>query len=84
MHLVVVAQVPVLDVLGVKQMLISLEKKTNKNQELRMKYADDPSKYVLPPRYRFNAFRRRDDALRWLLPDIPAGSLNRRLTWTRS
>ena len=36
--------VPVLDVLGVKQMLLSLEKKTNKNQELRMKFPGDPSK----------------------------------------
>jgi hypothetical protein len=48
-------QVPVLDVLGVKQMLLSLEKKTNKNQELRMKYPDDPSKWVtMTSRYRFS------------------------------
>ncbi len=35
-----------LDVLGVKQMLLALEKKTNRNQELRMKFADDPTKFV--------------------------------------
>lgn len=37
-------QVPVLDVLGVKQMLLALEKKINRNQELRMKYPTEPAK----------------------------------------
>ena len=32
-----------------KQMLLALEKKINRNQELRMKYPSEPAKWVLAP-----------------------------------
>ena len=38
------AQVATLDVVGVKHMLASLERKINKNLELRMKFPGEPAK----------------------------------------
>ncbi|RUS25529.1 Catenin-beta-like protein [Jimgerdemannia flammicorona] len=35
-----------MDLTGVKRMILKFEKAINKNQELRMKFADDPTKYV--------------------------------------
>jgi hypothetical protein len=39
-------QIPTLDVLTVKQMLTSLERKINRNLELRMKFPGEPAKYA--------------------------------------
>ena len=46
-YLLIKAQVPRLDMSGIKQMLLELEKCINKNQELRLKYAAEPLKYHL-------------------------------------
>ena len=40
-------QVPRLDLSGIKQILLDLEKAINKNQELRLKYSTNPLKYFL-------------------------------------
>lgn len=39
-------QAPRLDMSGIKQLLLELEKAINKNQELRLKYAANPLKWI--------------------------------------
>jgi len=49
-------QADVLDPAGVRKLILKFEKAITKNNEFRVKYADDPSKYVYQTIFQIIAF----------------------------